>query len=321
MEGGGVYDDSRLANVLIKNERITCTSEVLDSLWVPNSCPSFHGSASMVNFEDVRGENNTERPFFTQIDSKVENCNEDFDGCFHQPGKKRRLTPDQVQFLEKSFEVENKLEPERKVQLAKELALQPRQVAIWFQNRRARYKTKLLEKEYDSLKASYDKLKADYDTLCKENENMKNEVNLLAEKLLQRENGKPKPELCDPISPLDIQPMKPIFSPDAASNVAPVVACKQEDAASSAKSDVFDSDSPHYTDGNHSAALEPADSSHVFEPEASDFSQDEDDSLSRSLMPPPCFPKLEVECFDDLQPNSCNLGFPVQDQGTWFWQY
>ncbi|PIN15218.1 Transcription factor HEX [Handroanthus impetiginosus] len=219
----------------------------------------------------------------------MENCNEDFDGNFQ---KKRRLNPNQVQFLEKSFEVENKLEPERKVQLAKELNLQPRQVAIWFQNRRARYKTKLLEKEYDSLKANYDKLKADYDNLFKENEKMKTEVNLLTEKLLKKE---PR----DPISPLDSEPKK--------------------DAASSAKSDVFDSDSPHCTDGNHSAVLEPtADSSHVFE---SDFSQEEDDSLSRSLLPPSCFPKLEVESYDDLQPNSCNLGFPVQDQGTWLWQY
>lgn len=87
----------------------------------------------------------------------------------------------------------------------------------------------------------------------------------------------------------------------------------KEDAASS---DVFDSESPH---GNHSASLEPANSSHVAE---SDFSQDEDDSLSRSLLPPMCFPKLEIECYDDdLHPNSCNLGFPVQDHGTWFWQY
>ncbi|KAH6815695.1 hypothetical protein C2S51_020515 [Perilla frutescens var. frutescens] len=300
MEGGGVYDDSRMANLMLKSE----SSEVLDSLWAPNSSPSFHGSASMVSFEDVRGgENTSEKPFFTQIDCKSESCNDDFDVCFHQPGKKRRLSQDQVQFLEKSFEVENKLEPERKINLAKELGLQPRQVAIWFQNRRARYKTKVLEREYGSLKTSYDKLKSDYDSLFKENEKMKNEVNLLTEKLVMRENGKAEVGVCDP---------KKSDGGDGAA--AAVMDCKQEDAASSAKSDVLDSsDSPHYT---HS---EPADSSHV---SAADyFSQEEDDSLSRSLMPPSCFPKLEIQCFDDLQPNSCNLGFPVQDQGTWFWQY
>ncbi|XP_047963031.1 homeobox-leucine zipper protein ATHB-54-like [Salvia hispanica] len=282
MEGGGVFDDSHMPNLVLKSE----SSEVLDSLWVPNSSPSFQGCASMVSFEDVNTTTTT-----TNNNMKSENCNDDFDPAFHQPAdKKRRLSHDQVKFLEKSFEVENKLEPERKIQLAKEVGLQPRQVAIWFQNRRARYKTKVLEKEYAALKASYDKLRSDYDTLFKDNDKMRNEVNLLTEKLMMREKGKKD---CD-----------------SEAEKAAVAA-----AASSAKSDVFDSDSPHCTEG---AALEPADSSHVFERgEASDFSQDEDDSL----MPPSCFPKIQVECYDDLQPNSCNLGFPVQDQGTWFWQY
>ncbi|XP_021284326.1 homeobox-leucine zipper protein ATHB-6-like [Herrania umbratica] len=84
--------------------------------------------------------------------------------------KKRRLSIDQVKALEKNFEVENKLEPERKVKLAEELGLQPRQVAIWFQNRRARWKTKQLEKDYAILKASYDSLKLDYNNLEKEKE-------------------------------------------------------------------------------------------------------------------------------------------------------
>lgn len=78
--------------------------------------------------------------------------------------------------LEKSFEEENKLEPERKTQLAKKLGLQPRQVAVWFQNRRARWKTKQLEKEYDLLKSSYDSLLANYETINKENDKLKYEV-------------------------------------------------------------------------------------------------------------------------------------------------
>lgn len=129
----------------------------------------------MVSFENVSGGDSTEGSFFQQLE-KDENGDDDYDGCFHRPGKKRRLTANQVQFLEKNFELENKLEPERKVQLAKGLGLQPRQVAIWFQNRRARFKTKQLEKEYDSLKASYQKLKSDYDNLLEESETLKNEV-------------------------------------------------------------------------------------------------------------------------------------------------
>ncbi|MQI32353.1 hypothetical protein EI016_24585, partial [Escherichia coli] len=110
---------------------------------------------SMVSFEDVGGGKGCNGSFFSAFDPD-ENGDDEY---FHQPEKKRRLSADQVQFLEKSFEVENKLEPQRKTKLAKDLGLEPRQVAIWFQNRRARWKTKQLEKDYESLQASYDTLK------------------------------------------------------------------------------------------------------------------------------------------------------------------
>jgi hypothetical protein len=141
-------------------------------------CDPVSGSRSMLSFEGVRGGNGSNRPFFRSYDHE-DNGDEDLEDYFHQPEKKRRLTVDQVQFLEKSFEVDNKLEPERKTQLAKDLSLQPRQVAIWFQNRRARWKTKQLEKDYEVLQASYDSLKADYDNLLKERNELKAEVNIV----------------------------------------------------------------------------------------------------------------------------------------------
>lgn len=96
--------------------------------------------------------------------------------------KKRRLNMEQVKALERSFEVANKLDPERKIQLARALGLQPRQIAIWFQNRRARWKTKQLEKDYEILKRHFDSLKTDNDALKAQNKELHSELQLLSVK-------------------------------------------------------------------------------------------------------------------------------------------
>ncbi|KAK4264950.1 hypothetical protein QN277_026062 [Acacia crassicarpa] len=117
----------------------------------------------------------------------------DEEGCVEESShlmmseKKRRLSVDQVKALEKNFEVENKLEPERKVKLAEELGLQPRQVAVWFQNRRARWKTKQLERDYGVLKASYDSLKVNLDTLQQDNEALLKEIKELKSRLQEEQ--------------------------------------------------------------------------------------------------------------------------------------
>ncbi|XP_074585113.1 homeobox-leucine zipper protein HAT5-like isoform X2 [Curcuma longa] len=135
-----------------------------------------HGSQLIMNSDDSQGRY-----------LKFDLYETDSDELTPKLGKQKRLRVDQVRFLEKYFELENKLEPERKLQLANDLGLEPRQVAIWFQNRRARLKTKHLEKEYESLKSSYDKLKVDRDNLAQENEKLKSEVVFLTDKLVKKE--------------------------------------------------------------------------------------------------------------------------------------
>ncbi|CAI8597782.1 unnamed protein product [Vicia faba] len=99
--------------------------------------------------------------------------------------KKRRLGYDQVKALEKSFELDNKLEPERRMKLAEELGLQPRQVSIWFQNRRARSKTKQLERDYSVLKSNFDVLKVEYSNLQQENQTLTLKLRELKERMLR----------------------------------------------------------------------------------------------------------------------------------------
>eukprot|EP00250_Pteridium_aquilinum_P020782 c24944_g6_i1 orf=82-996(+) len=94
------------------------------------------------------------------------------DGVFNGMEKKRKLTVEQVNFLETSFNMDLKLEPERKALLAKQLGIRPRQVAIWFQNRRARWKNKQLEQEYETLKENFDAVVKEKDSLVKEHQSV-----------------------------------------------------------------------------------------------------------------------------------------------------
>ncbi|KAK9010731.1 hypothetical protein V6N11_043600 [Hibiscus sabdariffa] len=90
--------------------------------------------------------------------------------------KKKRLKKEQVRALEKSFELGNKLDPERKLRLSNELGLKPRQIAIWFQNRRARCKNKQLEKDYDALNKLFEAIKADNHALQAQNRKLTAEL-------------------------------------------------------------------------------------------------------------------------------------------------
>ncbi|CAH2074262.1 unnamed protein product [Thlaspi arvense] len=101
--------------------------------------------------------------------------------------KKKKLTNEQLASLEESFQEDIKLDSDRKLKLSKELGLQPRQVAVWFQNRRARWKVKHLEESYDSLKQQYD-------VVSRENQMLHDEVMklrgiILKEQLMRRQSN------------------------------------------------------------------------------------------------------------------------------------
>ncbi|GMI95652.1 hypothetical protein like AT5G47370 [Hibiscus trionum] len=82
--------------------------------------------------------------------------------------KKLRLSKDQSAILEESFKEHNTLNPKQKMALAKRLGLRPRQVEVWFQNRRARTKLKQTEVDCEFLKRCCENLTEENRRLQKE---------------------------------------------------------------------------------------------------------------------------------------------------------
>lgn len=82
--------------------------------------------------------------------------------------KKLRLSKDQSAVLEESFKEHNTLNPKQKLALAKQLGLRPRQVEVWFQNRRARTKLKQTEVDCEFLKRCCENLTDENRRLQKE---------------------------------------------------------------------------------------------------------------------------------------------------------
>ncbi|KAH0887846.1 hypothetical protein HID58_050275 [Brassica napus] len=91
--------------------------------------------------------------------------NDDENGAIR---KKLRLSKDQSAFLEDSFKEHNTLNPKQKIALAKQLNLRPRQVEVWFQNRRARTKLKQTEVDCEYLKKCCESLTDENRRLQKE---------------------------------------------------------------------------------------------------------------------------------------------------------
>ncbi|KAF8079432.1 hypothetical protein N665_1028s0015 [Sinapis alba] len=128
-----------------------------------NSSNSLHG---FFNYDPSAG--NSYTPALTQATPVIcvpesENVTNEYscpsnndDMMKRKTKKKKKLTKEQLASLEQSFQEDIKLDSDRKLKLSKELRLEPRQIAVWFQNRRARWKVKDLEESYDSLRQEYE---------------------------------------------------------------------------------------------------------------------------------------------------------------------
>ncbi|KAF8689273.1 hypothetical protein HU200_042065 [Digitaria exilis] len=95
---------------------------------------------------------------------------DDDEGCNSR--KKLRLTKEQSALLEDRFKEHSTLNPKQKAALANQLNLRPRQVEVWFQNRRARTKLKQTEVDCELLKRCCE-------TLTEENRRLHRELQQL----------------------------------------------------------------------------------------------------------------------------------------------
>ncbi|XP_062208510.1 homeobox-leucine zipper protein HOX3-like [Phragmites australis] len=93
-------------------------------------------------------------------------------GVPHRP-KKLRLSKEQSRLLEESFRLNHTLTPKQKEALAVKLKLRPRQVEVWFQNRRARTKLKQTEMECEYLRRCFGSLTEENRLLQREVEELR----------------------------------------------------------------------------------------------------------------------------------------------------
>nr|XP_009411330.1 PREDICTED: homeobox-leucine zipper protein HAT22-like isoform X2 [Musa acuminata subsp. malaccensis] len=87
--------------------------------------------------------------------------------------KKLRLTKEQSALLEDRFKEHSTINPKQKQTLAGQLNLRPRQIEVWFQNRRARTKLKKMEVDSTILKRYCEKLSDENQRLQKELQQLK----------------------------------------------------------------------------------------------------------------------------------------------------
>ncbi|KAF8027367.1 hypothetical protein BT93_E0310 [Corymbia citriodora subsp. variegata] len=135
--------------------------------------------------------------------------------------KKLRLSREQSLVLEETFKEHNTLNPKQKLALAKQLNLSPRQVEVWFQNRRARTKTKQTEVDCEYLKRCCDNLTQENKRLQKEVQELR-ALKLLSPQLYMRMNPPTTLTMCPSCQRVSV-PSSSSSSPSSSSVAASVI--------------------------------------------------------------------------------------------------
>ncbi|XP_038903319.1 homeobox-leucine zipper protein HAT22-like [Benincasa hispida] len=128
-------------------------------------CSSFSGGGRVKRERDL----SSDEVELDRVSSRV--SDEDEDGS--NTRKKLRLSKQQSALLEQSFKQNSTLNPKQKQALARQLNLRPRQVEVWFQNRRARTKLKQTEVDCELLKKCCETLTDENRRLQKELQELK----------------------------------------------------------------------------------------------------------------------------------------------------
>ncbi|CAK9187665.1 unnamed protein product [Ilex paraguariensis] len=142
------------------DENKVCNDQSGD-LYCQDSAASSFSNVSVKREREIGGEE-------VEVERNISKVSDEDDGVINGR-KKLRLTKAQSALLEESFKQDSALTPKQKQELAREIKLRPRQVEVWFQNRRARTKLKQTEVDCEFFKTRCE-------TLTNENRRLQKEV-------------------------------------------------------------------------------------------------------------------------------------------------
>ncbi|KAJ9158690.1 hypothetical protein P3X46_024251 [Hevea brasiliensis] len=157
-----VASSGNMARSGLDVNRLPAVEEAEDGAALSSSPPNSAASSFQMDFSIYSKNGNQE----TEVERASSRASDEDDNG--NTRKKLRLSKEQSAFLEESFKEHSTLNPKQKLALAKQLNLRPRQVEVWFQNRRARTKLKQTEVDCEYLKRCCETLTEENRRLHKE---------------------------------------------------------------------------------------------------------------------------------------------------------